>query len=151
MASQTFSASVGAWAAKSQRRMEYVAKESTQRVFMMANHGVPVDTGFAQASFRATLNSPDVSIVFRPMEAPAGKSQGGGQSFFPDDNAIALVINSATIGQDVIYGTWVANYISYLEYGSQGRPAIGFCRLAAQNWQIIVDQVVAEAKTRIGE
>lgn len=149
MAAQTFSASVGAWAAKSQRRIEYVAKEATQRVFMQANHGVPVDTGFAQASFRATLNSPDVSVIFRPLDAPAGQNQGGAQSFFPDDNAVALVIAGATIGQDVIYGTWVAQYISYLEYGAQGRPAIGFCRRAAQNWQVIVDQVVTEAKNRI--
>lgn len=145
MAGKTFSATVDAWAQKSQRRMDYIAKESAQRVFMQANHNVPVDTGFAQASFRATLNSPDVSIAFRPMDAPPGKSQGGGQSFFPDDDAIALVINSATIGQDVIYGTWVANYITYLE------DRIGFARLAAQNWSMIVDQVVAEAKARIGE
>lgn len=148
---QTFSASVDAWATKSARRLEFVGKEATQRVFMEANNNVPVDTGFAQASFRASLNSPDVSITFRPLNAPPGNSQGGSQSYFPDANAIALVINGATIGQDVIYGTWVANYISYLEYGSQGRPAIGFVRLAVQNWQMIVDQVVAEAKTRIGE
>ncbi|WP_414461820.1 HK97 gp10 family phage protein [Hyphomicrobium sp. DY-1] len=148
---QTFSASVGAWAAKSRRRIDYIVKASTQRVFMQANHGVPVDTGFAQASFRATLNSPDVSVTFRPMNTPAGQNQGGSQSFFPDDNAVALVIAGATIGKDVIYGTWVANYVSYLEYGTQGRPALGFVRKAAQDWQMIVDQVTLEAQTRIGE
>lgn len=148
---KTFSATVSDWVLKSQRRIEYVVKESAQRVMLEANRGVPIDTGFAQASFRATLNTPAEGVTFKPTGAAPGKNQGGSQSYYAQENAVALVINGMNVGSDVVYGTWTASYVSFLEFGAQGRPAIGFLRRAAQNWQVIVDQVTKEARDRIGD
>lgn len=149
MAEKTFSATVSDWVAKSQRRVEYVVKESAQRVMLEANRGVPIDTGFAQASFLATLNVPVEEVTDKPPGTGPGKNQGGSQSFYAQENAVALVINDMNVWTDVAYGTWSASYVRYLEYGSQGRPALGFLRRAAQNWQVIVDQVSREAQSRV--
>jgi hypothetical protein len=138
---QTFQAQIDAWVAKSQRRIEAVTKESAQRVMLEANHGVPIDTGFAQASFMATLNAPTAQVTFRPS---------GGGSFQRDDGAVALVIAGMDVGSDVIFGTWTASYVRYLEYGARGRPPIGFLRKAAQRWPAIVAEVTREAKARVG-
>jgi len=79
VAQTSFSAAIEAWALKSQRRLEYVVKESAQRVMQQANEGMPVDTGFAQASFRATLNgystfTPAIPVAYPgvPFTPPAG-------------------------------------------------------------------------------
>lgn len=151
MAQKTFSAAIDAWALKSRRRLEYIVKESAQRVMQQANEGVPVDTGFAQASFRATLNGYSMELRSIPHGTPKGKNQGGSQSFFPDQDAVALVINGMKVGQDVLYGVWSANYVIHLEYGANGRSGVRFLGKAVQNWQNIVSTVVAEAKSKIGE
>lgn len=148
---KTFSATVDEWVRMSQRRIDYVVKESAQRVMLEANRGVPIDTGFAQASFRATLNMPAEGVTFKPAGTAPGKNQGGSQSFYAQEQAVALVINGMNVGSDVAYGTWTASYVRFLEYGAQGRPALGFVRRAAQNWQLTVDQVTREARDRIGD
>ena len=137
---QTFAAQVDAWVLKSKRRTDAVVKESTQRVMLEANSGVPIDTGFAQASFTATLNQPAAQVTFRPPQ-PA--------SYQFDASAVALVIAGMDVGSDVVYGVWTANYVIYLEYGSQGRAGVGFVRRAAQRWQTIVSEVTREAKARV--
>lgn len=144
MAAKTFSAAIDAWALKSKRRLEYVVKESAQRVMQQANEGVPVDTGFAQASFRATLNGYSMELRGKPSGASPG-------SFKFDEGSVALTINNMKVGQDVVFGVWTANYVGFLEYGSQGRPALRFLGKAVQNWQHTVNTVVAEAKAKIGD
>jgi len=139
-----FSAQVDAWVLKSRKRMLAVFKESTQRVAhemripVGGGGNMPVDTGFLRASLLGTINVPTAVVTYNPGTRPA------------PDTAVAqfaLVIAQAELG-DTIYGTFTANYAMIQEYGSAGRTGRGFVRKAAQKWQMIVDEVVNEAKAR---
>jgi hypothetical protein len=144
-----FSAQVDAWCRESEARMVAVWKESTQRVVHIAQAGIPhipVDTGFARASVRASLESmPPIDPEF---SAPPHKLHTHGTILFPyDEGQIVLVINGAQLGQTIYIG-WTANYVGELESGSSNQAPSGFVRLAAEQWQVIVNGVVEEAKSR---
>jgi len=147
MAQESFSASVNKWVAKSERRIETVFKEAAQDVISemqevgpsVANpdsHGtghMPVDTGFLRASLQASLNSPAPAMTFRPPDAKSVKY---------DPSPVALVIAGAQLGQ-TIYATYAAAYAPRME------ARYGFVRLAAQNWQSIVDRRARIVKRRV--
>lgn len=99
---------------------------------------MPVDTGFLRASLIATLNAPNEGIRFKPENVDA---------FSYADGQVSMTILGARI-EDVIYAVYTANYARHVEYGANGRAGYGFVRLAAQNWQMVVDEVVQEAKAR---
>lgn len=142
----SFTASVNAWVAMSERRIETVFKESAQDVISemqevgpsVANpdsHGagnMPVDTGALRASLQAALNQPS-NVVFRPPAA-------GNIAY--DPSHVALVVASAKAG-DTIYATYSVEYARAMEY------RYGFTRLAAQNWQSIVNRRAAIVKRRV--
>lgn len=142
----TFSAQVSAWVAISERRIETVFKEAAQDVISemqevgpsVANPdstgtgNMPVDTGALRASLQAALNQPS-DVVFRP---PAGKN------IAYDPSPIALVIASAKVG-DTIYATYSVAYARAME------ERYGFTRLAAQNWQSIVNRAAVRVKRRV--
>ena len=136
----SFSAQVAAFVAKSEKRMEMVVKESAQRVGLAVKDRVPVDTGFLRASFMASTSS--MPLIDRNARPGSGPIADGGEQ-------IALVIAGASLGQPIYLG-FVAGYAAHVEYGANGRAGIGMVRLAAQQWPSIVNQVVAEAKQRIG-
>lgn len=144
MAQQDFTAQVTAWVRKTERRMEAVFKESTQRVFTLvrtpvgAGGNMPVDTGFLRASFIASLNAPVEEITFNVDKSG---------SFGFSDGPVSLVIANAHLGQ-TIYGVFTASYARPVEYGANGRPGRGFVRLAAQQWPAIVQKVSREAQAR---
>lgn len=134
----TFSAQLGAWARKSQARMDAIVKTSAQRVFEQANTPIaqggnmPVDTGFLRASF---------AVDFGGM--PSGPSTNPGKAAYAaSDGGIALKLVAFEPG-DTIYAGWTANYAIYMEV------RYAFQRRAAQNWPAIVADVTAEAKARI--
>jgi hypothetical protein len=58
-----------------------------------------------------------------------------------------LTIAGAELGQTIYVG-WTASYILPLEYGHSKQAPAGFVRLAAAQWQVTVDQVTREAKSR---
>lgn len=135
-----FAAVVDDWAKESADRLERIWKASTQELGSIANNGVPVDTGFARASFRASTEA-----------MPAIDKNATNKSGAPVSGVgeIAAVIASATLG-GTIYMGWVAAYIEYLEFGHSQQAPQGFARLAAAQWPTIVSGVVAEAKSRVG-
>lgn len=134
-----FAATVDAWAKESQDRMERIWKMSSQELGSVANNGVPVDTGFARASFQASTESmPAINA------SATNKSGGAVQANF---GTISAVIASATLGQSIFLG-WTASYILPLEYGHSKQAPQGFARIAAAQWPSIVSGVVAEAKAR---
>ncbi len=136
-----FSATVGAWAHESEARLEAIWKQSAQELGSVANNGVPVDTGFARASFRASTSE-------MPAIDPGATNKHGGT--FPQDmGSISTTINSATLGGTIYLG-WTAAYILPLEYGHSQQAPQGFARIAAMQWPEIVSGVVAEAKSRVG-
>ncbi len=140
--SKSFSAQVSDWVKETEDRLERVTKESMQRVVsemqkpVAAGGNMPVDTGFLRASIRASLSQmPDIDPASRPAD---GKK-------YPYEDAVSLTIQGMALGQ-TFYAGYVASYAAHQEYGSNGRAGKAFVRLAAQNWQQIVNQVSAEAK-----
>ena len=136
-----FSASVDAWVKKSEARMTAVFREATQRTVAIAQDRIPVDTGFARASIRASLES------MPSIDPTANKPASGDYPYDPGD--ITLTIAGAQLGQQIFIG-WTANYVGYLEAGSSKQAPSGFVRLAALEWDHTVSEVVAEAKARVG-
>lgn len=144
MALGSFSATVDNWVKTSEARMLAIFKEATKRVVRQAQVGIPhipVDLGFARASIRASLES--MPTIDPSMDNKERKSYSW------DDGNVVLVIAGAELGQTIYIG-WTANYVSFLEGGSSQQAPSGFVRLAAMQWQKIVDEVVAEAKARVG-
>lgn len=143
----SFSATVDAWTKASERRMEAVFRESTERVIsemqtpVGAGGNMPVDTGFLRASLMASTDTPatmqDASMPADGGSYPSPASGITGQ--------VSMVILGAKIGH-TIYACYTAAYAAHQEYGSKGRAGRGFVRLAAQRWQAIVEAVVKEAK-----
>jgi hypothetical protein len=143
---QTFSAQVSAFVAKTERRIEAVFKASAQDVISdmqepgpaigsptaFGTGNLPVVTGFLRASLQAAINNPPGGITFRPPDG----------NFAYEPSAVALVIAGARLGE-TIYATYAANYAPFME------ARYGFVRLAAQNWQSIVDRNAREAQRRV--
>lgn len=145
MTNLNFAATVDAWVKKSKARADAVLKESTQRLIEQAQTvgpsvenpasgaggKMPVATGFLRAS---------MAISFDGM--PSGPSRGDGkQAYSYDDADVTLKLAGVEVGKK-IYAGWTANYAVFAE------ERYGFCRSAAQNWQQIVDQTVADAKAQ---
>lgn len=130
----------------SERRIETVFKESAQDVISemqevgpsVANPDstgtghMPVDTGALRASLQAAINQPS-NVVFRPPTS-------GSVAY--DPSHVALVIASAKVGE-TIYATYSVEYAKAME------TRYGFTRLAAQNWQQIVNRRAAIVKRRV--
>ncbi len=135
-----FGADVSNWVKKTQARMTAVFRESTQRVVAQAQKRIPVDTGFARASIRGSLES-------MPPIDPAFHGEKG--NTYSDSGEVTLVIAGAQIGQTIYVG-WTANYVGFLEMGHSQQAPSGFVRLAALEWPRIVREVSVEAKSRAG-
>lgn len=136
-----FAATIDAWATESGDRLERIWKASAQQLGSVANNGVPVDTGFARASFQA---STDAMPAINPNATNKGSAAVSG-SF----GEISATIAGATLGQTIFLG-WTAAYILPLEYGHSKQAPQGFARIAAAQWNTIVSSVVGEAKARAG-
>jgi hypothetical protein len=134
-----FGADVSKWVAATEARMLAVFRESTKRTVSIAQRRIPVDTGFARASIRASLSE-------MPMIDPNFKNEGGGAVSW-DQGEINLVIAGAVLG-DTIYVGWTANYVGALEAGHSSQAPSGFVRLAALQWRQTVAEVSQEAQSR---
>ncbi len=130
---------VDEWVSQVEGRATAVFREASQRVIETATTGIPVDTGFARASGRASLAS-------MPPIDPGATNKG--KSTAPlDFGSITAVISTAELGQTIYWGVTAA-YALPLEYGHSKQAPAGFVRLAAEQWPTIVAQVTAEAKAR---
>jgi hypothetical protein len=115
--------------------MNAVFREATQRVVSAAQARIPVDTGFARASVRASLSSMPPTV-----KAPPG---GGAASYNPGD--ISAVLAGAKVGDTAFIG-WTAEYAGALEFGHSQQAPSGFLRVSLEEWPRIVEQVTAQAK-----
>lgn len=135
-----FLGQVERWVMQSQQRMEAVFKESTKRTVNIAQELIPVDTGFARASIRGSLESmPTIDPSARPV---------AGQEYHYNEGEITSVIASARMG-DTIYIGWTASYVGFLEAGHSQKAPAGFVRLAALQWNTTVAAVSSELKGRV--
>lgn len=134
-----FRAQVDDWVKATEQRMVAVFRESTQRTVSIAQSLIPIDTGFARASVRASTESmPSINSAAQPVD---------GQTYGYDAGNITTTIAGAQLGSTIFVG-WTASYAGILETGSSKQAPSGFVRLAALQWQVTVNQVVAEAKSR---
>jgi hypothetical protein len=136
-----FSATVDAWARKSEKRMLAIFHQATQKTVSIAQSRVPVDTGFARASVRASTSA------MPPIDGSAHGGKGGSYSY--DGSEVVLTIVGAELGQTIYIG-WTASYMLPLEHGHSKQAPSGFLRLAALQWSQTVSEVVQEAKARVG-
>lgn len=127
------------WAKKSQARMEAVYKGSTQELISRAQQRIPVDTGFARASIRASLEKmPEITSV-------NGEKH---KQYSVDISSIILVINSAKLGQTIYVG-WTAKYVQQLEWGHSDQAPSGFIGVTALEWPQIVAGEIEKAKASV--
>ena len=114
----SFGRDVSNWIRASQGRIDAVAKQSAQDVTNIAQRrrsaggNMPVDTGFLVNSIRASTAS-----------MPSSAS----------DQVTVAIIRWRPVDQPLYIG-WTANYAPYMEH------RYAFMRLAAQQWQDIVDR-----------
>lgn len=134
-----FTATVGDWVKQTPERLTAVFKESTQRVASAAANMVPVDTGFARASVRASLEAMPL------IDRNARGVKGSNYTF--DGSEISLTIANADLSKTIYVG-WTASYVQYLEYGHSQQAPSGFVRINAERWPQIVGEVSAELKSR---
>jgi hypothetical protein len=134
-----FAASVDAWAKESSDRLERIWKAASQQLGSIANNAVPVDTGFARASFQSSTEA-------MPLINRSATNKGGNPAV-ANLGEISATIASATLGGTIYLG-WTAAYILPLEYGHSKQAPQGFARIAAMQWPSIVSGVLAEAKAR---
>ena len=139
-----FMADVDEWTKQTEQRLTAVFRESSQRVVSAAQENlrtvVNVRTGFLRASVRASTEA------MPPIDSTAYPAEGGHYDY--DDGQISTVIASAEIGQSLYFG-WTAAYAAYVNYGTVHMAPRRYVDLAAEQWQIIVNGVVQEAKSRV--
>jgi hypothetical protein len=135
-----FSKQIDEWVRQTEERTLAVFHESTQRVASLAQERIPVNTGYARASIRASLSE-------MPVINPDSKGDGTPKSY--DSSPIVLTIANAKLGQTIYIG-WTASYVQFLENGHSKQAPSGFVGLAALEWDNIVDRVTEELKSRVG-
>lgn len=135
--SKKFEAQVADWVIETEGVLLAVVRASIQRLVDKVQQPVakggnmPVDTGWLRKSFQVTLNVPATGLVDNP----------GGTHLWNDTDTI-MAIAGLELG-DTIYGMFTAKYAIYVEYGHGNVPPRGMVRKAAQQWNAIVNDVVA--------
>jgi len=136
---QSFTATIENRVAAYRKRMETTFRASAQDIAeeittpVAKGGNMRIKTGFLRASLMASTS---MMPSIRPGNVPA--PDAADNSFELDDGQINLVIAGANIG-DVIFLGFTAAYARPREYRD------GFVRLAAQNWQQIVNRNAAKA------
>lgn len=142
MALGSYVGTIDEWTRKCERRMLAIWKESTQRTVSIAQSRIRVDTGFARASIRASMQS-------MPRIDSSAYAPTTGKSVPYDPGDIILTIANATLGQTIFVG-WTANYVKFINDGTSKMAPTRFVDLAVMQWPQTVSEVTAEAKARVG-
>lgn len=133
-------AQLDAWTKQTSARMMAVYKGSVQELISRAQSRIPVDTGFARASIRGSLEA-------MPL-IDAGAHGKPGENYPADWSQIFLLINSVQPGQTIYVG-WTANYVIYLEWGHSNQAPNGFIGITALEWNEIVAGEIEKAKASV--
>lgn len=135
-----FTATVAAWAAKSEKGMLAIRNESVKRVIQEAQLSddkggrMRVDTGFLRSSGQLSLNGMPTGPIRPDQNATPNQYEF-------NVSPVVLILASAKLDNTLFFG-WTANYAKYREWHD------GFLRLAVQRWPHIVDNVTDEIKRR---
>jgi len=137
MASLSFSAAVAGWAEKVPEAVEAVRNESAKEVVRdmqtLRSEGgrMRFKTGFLWSSLMASTSA-------MPRINPGAQPADGGSYSF-EFGQVEAVIAGASL-DDTLYFGYTAAYAAHREYGANGQPADGFVRMAAMNWNQIVNR-----------
>lgn len=147
MATLSFAAAVANFAEKVPEAVEAVRNQSAADVVRemqkldIEGGRMPHKTGFLQESLMAsTATMPSINAASRPVE---------GRTYKFDFGIIEAVIAGASLEDDLYFG-YTAAYAGHQEYGAQGRPGVGFVRLAAQNWPVHVNRNAEKVRKAFG-
>lgn len=153
MAKLSFSAAVAGWGDQVPEAVEAVRNQSAQDVVRemqtlgpSKNHPgegghMPYDTGFLWSSLMASTSAmPRINPNAYPVED---------RKYDFDFGTVEAVIMGASLDSTLYFG-YTAAYAAHREYGANGQPADGFVRLAAMNWQPIVNRVAEKVRKAFG-
>lgn len=133
----TFSAQVEGFVTETEKRMVALAKQSTTDLINQVQTPVGkggrmrVDTGFLRASGQMSLTG-----------LPSGPVRGDPDKKYTWNKATAVAdFANFALGSTIYFG-WTANYAKYREAYD------GFLITGIQNWQTIVNNVVAQIVAR---
>jgi hypothetical protein len=135
-----FGTDVNAWVLETEERLNAVFRGAAQEVISEMQKPrsegghMRIDTGFLRASMQVTVNG---GVV------PASRPNPGG-AFAYNPQVASLAIAGAKIG-DTITASYSANYAPMREYGTAGQAPDGFVRMAAAQWQVIVQHQTVRA------
>lgn len=138
-----FTATVAAWATRSEKVMGAIRNESVKRVIQDAQLSddkggrMRVDTGFLRSSGQLSLSGMPTGPI-----RPADDAIKNDPRY--DVSPSVLILAGAKL-ENTLYFGWTANYAAYREWHD------GFLRIAVQKWPSIVNAVVGELKTRYNQ
>ncbi|ETA72336.1 MULTISPECIES: hypothetical protein [Mesorhizobium] len=146
----SFAATVGDWCLKVPIAVEIVFKEAAQELVSQLDqlladevYAKPQPPGYKRTGFlRASLMASTSAMPTLSRDNP-------GVAVPPDLGDVILVINGADLG-DTLYLGYTASYAAVVAYGANGTRPRPWVAMAAQRWQMIVDQKATEIKARLG-
>lgn len=148
MADGSFAAKIRAFADKVPEAAEAVFLKSvedlTRELSTTDKQGgrVPHDTGFLVQSLRAsTAAAPRILDSARPV---------GTERYDFEIEDILTVVRQAAEQRTSVFIGYTAAYAAHQEYGANGRPGLGFLRLAVQQWPQFVEKRAAAAARTFG-
>ena len=125
---------------KQEKRLRALASEAIQDAAAEVVVRTPVDTGFARASWWASINSDSGSSNAVENSVAAGDKIAGqaSQSGAPEAiGRLAVTINGVQIGDTLTVGN-SASYIAALEDGTSNMAPFGMVAATVNNWPQIV-------------
>lgn len=148
---QSFSATVGKWAAKVDGALEAVFRESAQELVSQMQE-LLTDLVYKQPEAKSGYKRTGflrASLVASKTAMPGLVRANPGGSFPADVGEVLLVINDAEIGETIYLG-YTARYGAFVHFGSNGQPPRPWVDMIAQRWISIVEAKAAEIKARLG-
>jgi hypothetical protein len=150
---QTFAGQYGQWAARTRGRMRAVMQASAfafAEAVIVGNRwstGTPVDTGYARASWVASLGLRSTALPVGPRPTRAEVRR-----YAADLGRIAAIIGQWGPGQTL----WLANntgYLGYLEFGLtvplNGATPPGWIGQAERQWRPIVAEETRKLRAAV--
>lgn len=147
----TFAADVADWALKVEGAVEVIFRESAQelaREMDLLLEQTVYDQPISSSGYRRT-GFLRASLVASPVAMPLMTRDNPGVPVPPDLGDVILVINGAELGGTIYLG-YTANYAAFVHYSANGQSGRPWVTMTAQRWEIIVDRVSAQVKSRLG-
>lgn len=147
----SFEAQVADWARSVEGALEVVFRESVQELVEQMDlllvqtvyDAPPAPSGYKRTGFlRASLVASQTAMPLLTRDNP-------GVPVPADLGDVMLVISGSDLGETIYLG-YTANYAGYVHYSANGEAGRPWVTMAGQRWPMIVDQVAARVRARLG-